>query len=338
VKAKAQSKTSKAQNNISFDVSYAEIMAEVQKLQQMLDGNIEKKPRKKRVFKASEEAQIQPDYPMAKVKDDESEQESQSAKNRYKVSNLDEIREKISEVKDLIQEVAPNAEAEAAVLIEAENKVNEETSSKAEDQSATSQMDEAEVTTPDSAKNQEPKTEIFQATQEVIEANAEVNPKIESAPISGEEGEQVVGKSEIELDDKSDSKVTGEGETSNEPIVGKIESDDADEEPVVAKEAKPKAPRAKSATKAKAKSKATAKVDDTSNLDAYFLDNNPEADKEKGPVGLAAKRHAEELAKLDVKDESEIIKPNLAKHEKSGAEWGGTVNLEEDPDLEHPHS
>jgi hypothetical protein len=48
--------------NTSFDVSYAEILAEVQKLQQMLDGNVqtEKKQRKKRTLKAHIE-QSQPE-------------------------------------------------------------------------------------------------------------------------------------------------------------------------------------------------------------------------------------------------------------------------------------
>ena len=326
MKAKAQSSMSKAQGHMSFDVSYAEIMAEVQKLQKMLDGNLEKKPRKKRTLKTMEENQINPEIPTAHIKDEDSEQETKTAKNRYKVSNLDEIREKISEVKELIQEVAPNAEAEAAVLVadeekanESESKIEPESEAKADAsiepeqekiEASSSTVEESANTQP---SNDEPEqAEIFQATQEVVEANADSNPQVETAISSDQNDEPTVGKAEAA----------------------------AETEEVEVKEAKvtkPKAtkPRAKAEPKAKAKPKA--KETEDSSLDAYFIDSNSEVGNDKGLVGLAAKRHAEELAKHDIKDEKEIVKANLS-HDKSGAEWGGTVNLEEDPDLEHPQS
>lgn len=255
----------------SFDVSYAEILAEVQKLQQMLDGNIqtEKKQRKKRTLKAKvEDTQTQPVMGEVQQHEDEIEEpkheteaisqssaETKTSKNRYKVSNLDEIREKISEVKELIQDADPEAAAVVA------------------------------------AETAEPEAKIFQTTKDVVEENADASINPQSAQT---------------IDDTQDDKPTSSKQ--------KQASDDVDSDLLPPK---------------------GLKADAQSDLDSYFMDGKEESPKSAAPVGLAEERHAAQLAKHGVTDEKQIVKANL-EHDKSGPEWGGSVNLEEDPSLDHP--
>jgi hypothetical protein len=330
--------------NTSFDVSYAEILAEVQKLQQMLDGNVqtEKKQRKKRTLKAHIE-QSQPESSIGQIQSQDTDDdvvaasgepdeqiqdtpqvEAKSSSHRYKVSNLDEIREKISEVKDLIKEADPAAaEAVAAIEaqspseleIEAEAGMHSDSEGDSKGQSSVEpQMPpdpDAEMQSYPSAETEakvqqdvegKPQAEIFQTTQEVVEENADIELK-EQVSLGSEQDNEPVAKSKKTATSKAESSVA-------------------------------KAPKATKTTKAKA-TKAPKAAGTTSDLDAYFLEGQQSTEQDAGPVGLAEERHAAQLAKHGVKNEDEIIKANL-EHDKSGAEWGGNVNLEDDPNLDQP--
>lgn len=289
----------KTKANTSFDVSYAEIFAEVQKLQRMLDGKSQSEPkqRKKRTVKSKID-QPSIDTPIGDFEaygNEESVEnmnqsqeisEDQTPKSRYKVSNLDEIREKINEVKDLIQEADPEAAATVEEL-------------DANTIQSTSPVEAEKI-----EEQPEAKAEIFETTLDVVEENKDI--AIEP------EAQVTIGDVEVKE------------QQPDEPVVEKPVKEVSKAKKTTAASSKPKKPATKSAAQAKA------------DLDAYFLDPNDTSPKEGKLVGLAEERHAAQLAKHGVSNKDEIIKADL-EHDKSGAEWGGAVNLEEDPDLEHPN-
>jgi hypothetical protein len=340
-----KSKLNQAENT-SFDVSYAEILAEVQKLQQMLDGNVqtEQKQRKKRTLKVKVE-QNQSESSMEQMEaqggqadmeiDNESKSEVKASSHRYKVSNLDEIRDKISEVKELIEEadhatsniVAAVEEAQAQIDIEANGNVHVQTESDSQlDTEVNGNVDvqpesDAQVdieangnvqseldidskmeSQPEQViQTEESQPEIFQAiTKEVVEEHAEIKLDEQATSIGCEQADELLAK----------------------PKKAATKSAKTVKETKAIKE--PKAPKAKAEAKTPA-----------SDLDAYFLEGDGQPAQDAPPVGLAEELHAAQLAKHGVKNEDEIIKSNKVL-DKSGTEWGGNVNLEDDPNLDHP--
>lgn len=315
--------------NTSFDVSYAEILAEVQKLQQMLDGNVqtEKKQRKKRTLKPKIE-QMQNEESAGEIQaqdtdsvieatgepdmkiQDSTESEAKSSSHRYKVSNLDEIREKIGEVKGLIEEADPASivAEEAGIHSGSEDEVKGQTAvdaemppePDAEMQVYPSKETEAKV---QQDVDEKPQSQIIQTTQEVVEEDADTK-LVEPNSIGNEQDNEPVAKGKKSAAGKSESSVA-------------------------------KAHKATKNAKTAKEVKVSKGASTTSDLDAYFLEGQNETEKDSGPVGLAEERHAAQLAKHGVTNEEEIIKTNL-EHDKSGTEWGGAVNLEDDPNLDHP--
>lgn len=345
--------------NTSFDVSYAEILAEVQKLQQMLDGNIqtEKKQRKKRTLKSQVEIN-QPEPSMGEVEaqgddadigtDNEPISEVKASSHRYKVSNLDEIREKISEVKDLIEEADPAAAEEAQAQLDApsEPKAQAEIASnvEAKDESqpeAKQDVEEQPVSAPQAELGLEANSDA-QPESEAPQAQLEVEPTVEEKPEPSQQVEEEQHQAQIAqttkevVEENADNQLEEQaaigGEQDAEPVAKpkKAATKSVSSTPKAKTTKEPKAVKEPKETKAKAESKAP-----TSDLDAYFIEGEGKPAQDSAPVGLAEERHAAQLAKHGVKDESEILKTTLV-HDKSGTEWGGAVNLEDDPNLDHP--
>lgn len=356
--------------NTSFDVSYAEILAEVQKLQQMLDGNIqtEKKQRKKRTLKSQvEQNQSEPSMGQIEAQGegdadienhDEPKSEVKASSHRYKVSNLDEIREKISEVKDMIEEADPDAAGVVAAAEEAQvqSNANSEPEPQAQVETASNVETQDEPVSQaqlDMQPMQEPQTDSVPQAQLDLESNAdaqveapqaqsEPEAKAEAQPESAQQVDEEQPQAQISqttkevVEENADNQLEEAAigaEQDAEPVAKpkKSATKSASSAPKAAKTTKePKAVKEPKATKAKAETKAPA-----SDLDAYFIEGEGQPTQEAAPVGLAEERHAAQLAKHGVKNEDEIIKTKL-QHDRSGTEWGGNVNLEDDPDLEHP--